>query len=85
MAVFCSVKISGDYAVVKSEEANLRALRFDLSKSYSRCYENTKDQTKSYLEEIVNWCGERPQNVENVLRSLMMYLTVKRRQMGLTA
>lgn len=85
MAVVCSVKIAGDYAVVRSEEPQRRALRFDLSKSYSRCYENTKEQTRFYLEEIVKWCGERPENVDRILRSLMMYLVVKRRQMGLRA
>lgn len=85
MAVLCTMTIVGDYAVVKSETPSQRTLRFDLSKSYSRCYENTKDQTKSYLEEIVKWCGERPQNVDKVMKSLMMYLSVKRRQMGLIA
>ncbi len=84
MAVSCTVKIAGDYALVRSEKRQ-RLLRFDLSRDYSRCYENTKDQAKAYLEEIVTWCGERPQNVDNLLKSLMMYLFVKRQQMGLTA
>lgn len=84
MAVSCSVKIAGDYALVKSEKRH-RMLRFDLSKNYSRCYENSKDQARSYLEEIVRWCGEKPQNVDNLLKSLMMYLFVKRQQMGLVA
>jgi len=84
MAVSCSVKIAGDYALVQSEKRH-RMLRFDLSKSYSRCYENTKDQAKAYLEEIVKWCGEKPQNVDSLLKSLMMDLFVRRQQMGLTA
>jgi len=84
MAVSCSVKIAGDYALVHSEKRN-RMLRFDLSKNYSRCYENTKDQAKAYLEEIVQWCGERPQNVDHLLKSLMMYLFVRRQEMGLSA
>jgi len=84
MAVSCSVKIAGDYALVQSEKRH-RMLRFDLSKSYSRCYENTKDQAKAYLEEIVKWCGEKPQNVDSLLNSLMMDLFVRRQQMGLTA
>ena len=85
MAILCDVTITGDYAVVSSEIEGLRALRLDLSKNYSRCYENTREQTKSCLEEIINWCGERPQNVDNVLKSLMLYLMVRRRQMGLIA
>ncbi|MBE6331817.1 MAG: hypothetical protein E7070_05890 [Bacteroidales bacterium] len=60
-------------------------MRFDLSKSYSRCYENTREQAKSYLEDIVSWFGERPQNVDTVLKSLLLHLTVKRREMGLSA
>lgn len=84
MAVSCSVKIAGDYALVQSEKRH-RMLRFDLSKNYSRCYENTKEQTKAYLAEIVEWCGEKPQNVDSLLKSLMMYLFVRRQQMGLTA
>ncbi len=83
MAILCSVQITGDYAVVKAENVQLNQLRFDLSKSYSRCYENTRQQTRDYLEEIVSWCGERPQNVDSILKSLMMYLLVKRREMGL--
>lgn len=84
MAVSCSVTIKGDYALIQSREQQ-RNLRFDLSKSYSRCYENTREQAKAYLEEIVKWCGERPQNVDHVLKSLMMYLIVRRREMGLSA
>ena len=83
MAVQCSVKIAGDYALVQTETSGNRSLRFDLSKNYSRCYENTKDQAKAYLEEIVNWCGERPQNIDAVVKSLMMHLFVKRHQLGL--
>ena len=84
MAVSCSVKIAGDYALVRSEMHH-RMLRFDLSRDYSRCYENTRDQAKAYLEEIVKWCGEKPHNCDSVLKSLMMYLFVKRQEMGLTA
>lgn len=84
MAVLCSVKITGDYALVQAEKRE-RKLRFDLSKDYSRCYENTKEQAKAYLEEIIQWCGERPQNVDHVLKSLMMYLFVRRQEMGLVA
>lgn len=86
MALECSVKIAGDYALVQAEKASShRLLRFDLSKSYSRCYENTREQAKSYLDDIVSWFGERPLNVDSVLRSLMLHLAVKRRQMGLSA
>lgn len=85
MALHCSVKIAGNYALVQTEEPRRRMLRFDLSKSYSRCYENTRDQARSYLEEIVKWCGGSPQNVDSVLRSLMMHLVVRRREMGLSA
>ena len=83
MAILCSVQIAGDYAVVTAEDAALRQLRFDLSKNYSRCYENTRQQARDYLEEIVRWCGEKPLNVDHVLKSLMMYLFGRRREMGL--
>ena len=85
MALKCSVKIAGDYALILAEKSGRRSLRFDLSKGYSRCYENTREQAKSYLEEIVSWFGERPQNVDTVLKSLLLHLTVKRREMGLSA
>ncbi len=86
MALECSVKIAGDYALVQAERTSgHRLLRFDLSKSYSRCYESAREQARSYLEDIVNWFGERPQNVDSVLRSLMLHLTVRRREMGLSA
>lgn len=84
MATSCTVKIAGDYALVQSEKRS-RTLRFDLSKNSSQCYENTKDQTKAYLEEIVKWCGEKPQNFDSVFKSLMFYLLVRRREMGLIA
>ena len=85
MALECSVKIAGDYALVQAEKTGRRRLRFDLSKGYCRCYENTREQAKSYLEDIVNWFGERPQNMDSVLRSLMLHLAVRRREMGLSA
>ncbi|MBQ0057535.1 MAG: hypothetical protein KBT20_07755 [Bacteroidales bacterium] len=85
MAILCSVKIAGNYALVQSETRLDHSLRFDLSKTYCRCYENTREQTKEYLEEIVRWCGEKPQNLDIVLKSLMMDLFTRRRRMGLTA
>jgi len=85
MSVICSVKIAGNYALVESVEMLNRSLRFDLSLSSSRCYENTREQAKAYLEEIVKWCGEKPQNVDSVLKALMLHLFVVRREMGLVA
>ena len=85
MATFCSVKIAGDYALVGTERQNTTSLRIDMSKAYCRCYENTREQARDYLEEIVRWCGERPQNLDYVLRCLMMDLFARRRQMGLLA
>lgn len=85
MSVNCYVKIAGDYALINAEESKHRVLRFDLSKSYSQCYENTREQSKSYVEEIVHWLGEKPKNLEFVLKSLMMHLFVRRKEMGLVA
>lgn len=85
MAIQCSVKIAGDYALVQANLSKIPFLRFDLSKACCRCYENSREQTREYLEEIIRLCGERPQNLELVSRSLMMDLFARRRQMGLLA
>lgn len=85
MAVLCSFKIDGDYALVQAAVSHSNALRFDLTKAYCRCYENAREQTREYVEEIVRWCGERPQNLDFVSRSIMMDLFARRRRMGLIA
>lgn len=85
MAVQCSVRIAGDYAMVQASETSLQNLRFDISKPSCRVYENTRQQSREYLEEIVKWCGEQPMNADTLFRSLMMHLSVRRREMGLLA
>lgn len=85
MAVKCSVKIAGDYAHVQAVDSPTRSLRFDVSKTGCRLYENTRQQSKDFFEEIVNWCGEIPANADAVSKMLQMYLLTRRRELGLPA
>lgn len=83
MAIQCSLKITGEYAVVTANDVSSKPLRFDLSKPCCRMYENARQQGKEYFEEILRWCGERPSNSDVLLRSFLLYLMTRRRQMGL--
>jgi len=85
MAVLCSVTIKGDYAVVLPQGSIERGLRFDISKSGCRMYENTRQQSKDFFDEIVRWCGERPGNADVISRSIQMFLSARRRELGLLA
>ena len=81
----CSIRIFKDYAVVKSDNASLGTLKFDMSLPYCRIFETTKQQSRDYLEEIINWCGERPENIDSILKSILLYVSVRRREAGMTA
>ena len=83
MAILCSLQITGDYAVITADHGPQNILRFDMTKPCCRMYESARQQGKEYLEEIVKWCGENPANSESILRSILLYLMARRRQMGL--
>lgn len=85
MAVKCTVQIAGDYAVVLTADSTSRGLRFDISKTGCRMYENTRQQSKEFFDEIIKWCGERPANADSVSKSIQMYLAARRRELGLLA
>jgi len=85
MAVKCSVKIAGDYAHVQAVDSTMRALRFDISKMGCRMYENSRQQSKEFFDEIINWCGEIPANADVVSKNLQMFLVARRRELGLPA
>lgn len=85
MAVKCSVKIAGDYALVHAVDSSLRGLRFDISKTGCRMYENTRQQSKEFFDEIVRWCGERPTNADSVSKSIQLFLVARRIELGLPA
>lgn len=83
MAIQCTLQIHKDYAEVKALNANLGTLKFDVSPSYCRIFETTKQQSRDYLEEMIRWCGERPDNLESMLKSIHLFLTVRRRELGM--
>ncbi len=83
MAIQCSLKITGEYAVVTANDVSSKPLRFDLSMPCCRMYESARQQGKEYFEEILKCYGERPANSDLLLRSILLYLMTKRRQMGL--
>ena len=83
MAVECSIRIYDDYAEVKSSDLALGSLFLDTSLNYCRIFETTKQQSRDYLDELVNWCGEKPDNIDHIIKSILLYLTVKRREAGL--
>lgn len=80
----CSISIFNDYAVVKSDDASLGTLKFDMSLSYCKIFETTKQQSRDYVEELVRWCGERPDNIDTIVKSILLYVSVKRREAGLS-
>jgi len=78
----CSVKINGEYAVVSSNEKT-DTLKLDFSSHYCKIFESAKQQSRDYLDELLRWCGTRPENLESLNRSLHMFLLVRRQQIGL--
>ena len=85
MALQCSLQIHQDYAEVHAlNDPSLRCLKFDMSDTYCRIFETTKQQSRDYLEEIVRWArGIRPDNMETLVRSIHTYLSAKRRAIGM--
>ena len=78
----CSVEYSGDYALITSKEKH-GSLKLDLSQGYCRIFETAKQQSRDYLDEVVKWCGVKPENLETLHKSLHMVVLVRRRQFGL--
>ncbi len=83
MAVECSIRIYDEYAVVESNKDTLGSLFLDTSLSYCRIFETTKQQSRDYIDELISWCGEKPDNIDHIIKSILLFLTVKRRQAGL--
>ncbi len=79
----CSISIFNDYAVVKADDASLGTLKFDMSLPYCKIFETTKQQSRDYVEELVHWCGGRPDNIDTIAKSILLYVAVKRREAGL--
>ncbi|MDO4496691.1 MAG: hypothetical protein Q4B58_02485 [Bacteroidales bacterium] len=85
MAQECTVSILGDYAMVHAQDSSLRGLRFDISKAGCRMYENSRQQSKDFFDEIIKWFGGRPANADSISKSLQLYLITRRREYGLPA
>jgi hypothetical protein len=79
----CSIRIMNDYAFVQSDKSGLGTLKFDMSLPCCRVFETTKQQSRDYLDELIDWCGETPSNIDTIARSIFMYLTVRRREAGM--
>ena len=78
----CALQINGDYALVTSEEKK-ETLTLDMSDFYCRIFDSAKAQSRDYLEEMIRWCGVRPDNLESLHKSLLMYILVKRKSLGI--
>jgi hypothetical protein len=79
----CSIRISDDYAFVQADKEGLGTLKFDMTIPCCRIFETTKQQSRDYLEELINWCGETPENIEAIAKNIHMCVAVKRREAGL--
>lgn len=79
----CSIRIMDDYAVVRSDNSDLGTLKFDMSLPCCRVFESARQQSRDYLEELVEWAGETPSNIEAIAKSIYMFLIVHRREAGL--
>ena len=80
MALQCSISFYRNYAEVRAlNDATLRPLKMDISDHYCRIFETTKLQCRDYIQEISRWANGRPVDLDNIVRSLMMDLSVRRR------
>jgi len=77
----CALTINGDYAQVTTDQKS-DSLTLDLSDFYCSIFDSAKAQSRDYLEELIHWCGVRPDNLESLHKSLFMYILVKRQSLG---
>jgi hypothetical protein len=68
---------------VKSDRAELGSLKFDMTQSCCRIFETAKQQSRDYLDELVTWSGEVPTNIDEISKSIYMYIMISRREAGL--
>lgn len=78
----CWLRINGDFATVTSDQKT-DTLTLDMSDFYCSIFDSAKAQSRDYLEELVRWCGARPDNIESLHKSLLMYVLVKRKTLCL--
>lgn len=60
-----------------------QVLRLDISPFYCRLFENAREQSRDYLEEIMRWADEEIENYEYVSANLMHATAARRRSFGL--
>lgn len=77
----CAISIENDSVLVKPAERF--PLRLDISKHYCLLYENSRSQARDYLEEVINWCGQQPSNLETIARNLMLHTAARRKKFGM--
>ncbi len=77
----CIVDVN-DNIVVRNEANPLQMLRLDASRIYCRLFETTRDQSRDYLDEILEWSHGELENYEYVSNNLMHLTAARRRYYG---
>lgn len=77
----CAVSLEKDTVVVVSEVRS-NPLRLSITKNYCRLFESTREQSRDYVEEVVRWCGDYPDNFDSFSKNLMLYTAARRKQFG---
>ncbi|MBR5068063.1 MAG: hypothetical protein IKX25_01540 [Bacteroidales bacterium] len=77
----CIVDIN-DNIVVRNEANPVQMLRLDMSRFYCRLFETTRDQSRDYLEEILQWTDGNLENYDYVSNNLMHFTAARRRYYG---
>lgn len=77
----CSFDL-GETLIVKNQDNPSQTLHLDMSRFYCRLFENARDQSRDYLEEIMKWADGNVENFDYVSANLMHCTAARRRYYG---
>lgn len=78
----CIVDVNNDI-IVRNADNPLQSLHLNLSRIYCRLFETTREQSRDYLDEILEWADGNIENFDYVSTNIMHVTAAHRRHFGL--
>lgn len=77
----CQLEMN-DVLTVRDVENPNQVIHLDASRFYCRLFENARDQSRDYLEEIMKWAKGDIENYDYLSDNLMHFTSARRRYYG---